>query len=1072
MRKILLSHIILLISVLSWAQATGVPYSCSFEDNEDLSNWVWNAYTPDAKDQWIVGNMVHSEGRKALYISTDGVNPGYGSNPNIVVSYLRFKFPDADEQKNYDLSFDWKGIGDSTDSRLFVMVCPEITLNTSTYPQYLKNIASSTTGVLSNQVKQACEQLGPSREFFVCGSEEWQNVSLSNEIRVAGINSKRLVFTIVFIWVNNNQDETVKRSGICIDNLQIGSAMIKKPYNVTAEAECMDSTLLVSWDCSGAAREFEVQYRKTGTSTWRRNDGLIDGVEGFTHNGTHYSYKLQRIVEGTYDVRVRGMADTLITNFVYCNQVLVYCPENHCVDYIHLDNPNVDCTYGYHPNSELHTEDPYYWHGIIDFGPDSEESRHTIHVDPTETDPRTDDELFTVPRGSLASVRLGNWKKTGEAEAITYTITVDSANQGVLIVKYATVVEHSGHDRFGEPFFRLEVLDQNGELISQSCGHADFAYSDAEESNNLKGWHISKSNSNIAWKEWTTVGVNLQPYDGQQIKVRFTTSDCYQTAHYGYAYFTVDCANARLETENCGNDAKISCYAPDGFNYTWYNEAKEVVSTEQELVVDPGRQEYTCRVSFIEDPDCYFEVSTISAPRFPVPEYNFERVYGEPELCSSYLKFHNTSHVMTKYDGDENHTQEPCEDYHWYFHQLGTGKVTESYNKSPLYKCPDAGDSIEVTFTCYIGAENSCDSVMVDTIVVPNIIPDDTEFTYITCPETPINFGGQWFNKDTVYVGVFPNFAGCDSTSTLYLTVLPEIPDTYRHDSICSDGNVTINGVKYNEPMDNQLIMLQTVNGCDSALYMTLTVNQRLNAKVDTLSYVCADDEKLFLTFDIAEGVFDSLLITFSTPELRDTTIYDSSVGSVAIPYADTITPGRYTAQLVFYQFCCGTYSEVRNIELRYRSSIVAQKWNDVLTLLAPEYNGGYRFDSIQWYKNGVALSGETHSYLYQDLDTTADYHVELTRPDGVVMSTCPIRPVYHEQQTLYPTIVKASQVMPVYMEQQATVWYFTVSGQLYATFTLPQGYTSLTAPAQTGVYILKSVNNQGDTQAQVMIVE
>lgn len=427
---------------------------------------------------------------------------------------------------------------------------------------------------------------------------------------------------------------------------------------------------------------------------------------------------------------------------------------------------------------------------------------------------------------------------------------------------------------------------------------------------------------------------------------------------------------------------------------------------------------------------------------------------------------------MTKYDGDENHTQEPCEDYHWYFRQLGTGKLTESYNKSPLYKCPDAGDSIEVTFTCYIGAENSCDSVRVDTIVMPNIIPESTEFHYVTCPETPVAFGGQWFNTDTVFVGTFPNFAGCDSTSTLYLDVLPETPDTYRHDSICSDGSVTINGVKYNQPMDNQLIMLRTVNGCDSALYMTLTVNQRLNATVDSLSYVCADDEKLFLTFDIAEGVFDSLVITFSTPELRDTTIYDSSVSSVAVPYADTITPGRYTAQLVFHQFCCGTYSEVRNIELRYRSSIVAQKWNDVLTLLAPEFNGGYRFDSIQWYKNGVALQGETHSYLYQDLDMEADYHVELTRPDGVVMSTCPIRPVYHEQQTPYPTIVKASQVMPVYMEQQATVWYFTVSGQLYASFTLPQGYTSLTAPAQTGVYVLKSVNTQGETQAQVMIVE
>ena len=142
------------------------------------------------------------------------------------------------------------------------------------------------------------------------------------------------------------------------------------------------------------------------------------------------------------------------------------------------------------------------------------------------------------------------------------------------------------------------------------------------------------------------------------------------------------------------------------------------------------------------------------------------------------------------------------------------------------------------------------------------------------------------------------------------------------------------------------------------------------------------------------------------------------------------------------------------------------------LTLLSPKYNGGWNFLSFQWYKNGTPIVGATKSYLYEPLDTEAFYYVELMREDSVVMTTCPIQPVYHPQQSEYPTIVTAGNHLPMYMEQEATIWYYTLSGQLYSTFTLPQGYTSLTTPEQTGAYIIKSINASGETKAQVMIVQ
>ena len=1061
-KYILLLCACVMTTVIAQAQAQGIPYACGFEEDEDLSNWVMvHRYSAHAQDQWMVGSAVRCEGKRSMYISADGTNAIYGSQPNITVSYLTFKFPDSNKQQNYDISFDWKCSGDSLNSKLYVMVCPEQLLHNEAANNYfdLNKITSSVSGILNRNVAAACEPLGASRAPFLYSSKEWQNISLSNELRVSPARSRQ-PFAIVFIWVNNNTNPDLQQTGICIDNVQIGDATIKKPQNLTVEPICEDSAMLVSWE-SGAS-EFEVQYRTVGSSTWRRADGLTDGVDGFTRvNGTQCSYILQRIKEGSYDVRVQAKAAGIVSNWTYENLILVYCPENHCLNYLSFDSPDVVCTYGMTYNGGKGT--PFDNVGWIDFGPDSKESRHTLHVDPTELDPRTDSALHTVPQGALASVRLGNWDTGYEAEGITYSFVVDGQNQGILIIKYAVVL-NKPNTSCGDPGFKMVVLDENGDMIDESCGKADFTYTSAAAA----GWNETKD-GNIVWKDWTTVGVNLQPYDGQKVSVQLTTEDCGGGGHFGYAYFTLDCANAKLETENCGNDAKIECFAPEGFGYKWFNEAGEVVSTERTLSVDPSMQTYTCRVSFIEDTTCYFEVSTISAPRFPVPQYTWEPIYEE---CLSKLKFKNTSHVMTKYTGSENHTQEPTTDCHWYFTRLSDGVTTESYNWAPVYTCPMAGDTIIVNYTTYIGVDNACDSSRVDTIVVPNIIPQHTEFHMVTCPEEPVQFGNEWFNTDTTVVHLFPNFAGCDSTSTLHLKVHPTIEDTYRHDSICSDSSILINGVRYREPMDNQLIMLQSVNGCDSALYMTLTVNKLIKTEMVEDQYTCADDEELFIYFNILEGVYDSIAIDFSTPALRDTVIYEPNLSTIAIPMPADVLPGYYTATLSFYQFCCGVHTVQYAITIRYRSSIVEQKWNDVLTLLSPNHNGGFTFTAFQWYKDGVAMPGETHSYLYQPLDMNATYYVELTRTDGVIVTTCPIQPTLHIDKTEFPTLVQSGQQIPIRTPQAITAWIYTITGQLYSAHALPQGQVAIPAPTQPGVYVLKTVDSNGEMLAKQIIVE
>ena len=1089
MKRLLFLHIILLFCTLSWAQsiATGLPYECGFEESEDLSAWTLNYLTPTATDKWMFGSAVHAAGKRSMYVSAYGTDPDFGGHPNIVISYLRYKFPTANKTCHYDVSFDWKGIGDSTNSKLYVMCCPETYFlnNTASNNYYdVNKIVSTASGVLPLNVEKVCQPLTPSGEKFVCGSGSWQNVSFmpppgqNSPVNVKAELSQQ-PFVFVFIWVNENSTDSLGISSIAIDNFQINSAEIQKPTHVVVYPHCEDSTLLVTWDCEGAANEFDIQYRKVGELDWVHGmSGITNGTEGYTPpapgSSTH-SYSFKKILEGSYDVRIRSKYNDpdegeLSTGYVYVSNILVYCPENHCVNYVDLYGPNVVCTYGKH---EKHTgQSPFDNIGVVDYGPDSQDSKHTLHVDPTEVDPRADSLLHTVPPGALASVRLGNWNPDGNAQSITYNIHVDTATQGILILKYAVVLDNSGHDRDEEPYFRMEILDSVGNPLGDLCGKADFTYSDAvAAAQDLDSWHLTTYHGEeLAWKEWTTVGVDLMQYHNQDIKVRITSADCGQWVHFGYGYFTLDCANAHIETENCGNDAQVTCYAPDGFAYEWRDETGAVKSTDQVLIVDPSEHTYTCKVSFIEEPDCYFEISTVSAPRFPVPEYTFDRVYTE---CQSRLKFHNTSHVMIVMDSVEQHTSEPANSSVWVFRSLVTGRATDPITSwSPDYKCRDKGDTIEVTMTTYIGADNTCDSTRVDTIITPNIIPTDVEYSYTTCPEAPYKFGDEWLDKDTTIVRTFSNFAGCDSTVTLHLTVRDKPKEVYIHDSICSDQAVVINGIKYNTPLDDYLIMMKTPNGCDSAIHLTLTVNTRLDATILQPAYACADDGQFYISYDIHAGVYDSLQIRFNTPQLHDTTIYDPNVSSIAIPYPETITPGQYMASLYFYQFCCGVRKEDRMVEVRYSSSIVEQKWNDVLTMLAPKYNGGYEFTAFQWYKNNMPLEGETHSYLYQPLDYESEYYVVATRKDGVSIATCPIQPVYHEQQSEYPSIVKVGQRVPMYMTKPADIWYYTVSGQLYGTTSLMEGYNTLEVPSHPGVYVLKSVNRDGETKAQVMIVE
>jgi hypothetical protein len=136
--------------------------------------------------------------------------------------------------------------------------------------------------------------------------------------------------------------------------------------------------------------------------------------------------------------------------------------------------------------------------------------------------------------------------------------------------------------------------------------------------------------------------------------------------------------------------------------------------------------------------------------------------------------------------------------------------------------------------------------------------------------------------------------------------------------------------------------------------------------------------------------------------------------------------------------------------------------------------NGGYKFIYYYWYKNGQLLKGDLHaehggSYYTggADLETDADYTVEVIDSEGKHLFSCPYRyisPVSPVNVTAYPNPAQRSAKAYIQVEtsdiallQDAVVEIYSGTGQ-YAgkAYINGQAITAVDLPAEAGVYILK----------------
>ncbi len=606
--------------------------------------------------------------------------------------------------------------------------------------------------------------------------------------------------------------------------------------------------------------EFTVEWHQAGTPSI-----TINIESGGTVVQTLHPTSSPTVVSGLNPLNpytIRFSADCSDTG-TYCTSayidsatIVATSEGGGCINPTDLYSPQATFFSGTYNN-------PYAVAGAIDYGIASEESRHTVCYDTAYRDPRTGGLLRAVPEGQTTSLRLGNWGTNSyapEAEGVIYSLTVDTNDFQLILLRYAAVLQDPLHAVEDQPRFRIEVLDSSFNAIDPNCTSADFI-ADAS-----LGWNVAPNS--VLWKDWTAVGIDLSAYADQQVYIRLTTFDCNEGSHYGYAYFTLECMRKAFATTACGAIESNTFTAPSGFNYRWYtSQSNATISTAQSITRGAEDITFYCDLTKLDNANCSFTLSAYGGTRFPMAAADTSMTISG---CQFHVNFTNTSTVSA--DGVTPIPGEECESAFWNF---GNGQTATTYHASTVYTQPGtytvmlvsgiAGDACKDTLlwplvidfpthASITGPDTLCYGIL-DTLHLHDVVPASSgEWQSV---------GGEWIlplSPDNYTVGenlytlVTTDVYGCSPVASHNLHINP----IYRHMDtlrICSPmlpfsyADTVFGPGTESARYDYDV---QSIFGCDSSYHLWLSVSDTGNGTtIDTVSASICDNQS-YTFFDSA----------------------------------------------------------------------------------------------------------------------------------------------------------------------------------------------------------------------------
>lgn len=977
-------------AVNAWSAAittNDLPYFCDFEDDTENANWTLNpaVNTITTENRWVIGSAkAYTGGTKSLYVSRDGgATSKYAATNNVMIAYRDITL----EAGDYDVAYDWIGTGNKTKGYLKVVFANRPT----------SGIKCLGNNVEPDWVGSAVQLMGNNTSLV--DGDAWRHVQARVSIPVALQN--KTTTRLFFVWVNTDVTKVDTLTSIAIDNFQLAKAPVNEDYPNNIHVTTVLGVSDVSWDAQSDT--FEVKYRKKGEEEFTT-------VKVYERKIT-----LTNVEYGAYEFWICSINDAGQSAYTIFPTVYLY--ETDCFDALNMYNATFEYGIWHYYNNQGVVKE-IQGNERVDFGPTDIRSRHTTHFDTLEVDPRTVIKqgkdtiacLRTVPKGEFGSVRLGNWAINSEYESVSFQYPVESNSTAVLLIHYAIVLENPDHPATEQPRFTLDVYDEEGNSIDTKCATVDFHAPTPKEWEDPEVraiWHQSTwygntgntNNHDVTWQDWKTIGISVEDYVGQTLTIKFTSYDCDQSGHFGYAYFMLNCARSDVDGLPWGEGSTTRMFtAPDGFDYAWFNRTdklfKDTLSEDRFFYVqEADTNTYLCHATYPTNPECGFWFDASAKPHNTKAELELK---WEPKDCQNGYRWWNRCHIMltNQLTGEIEHRYDKHLETCFMILEDGT-EIPIGYVEEGTYvPMPASGGKVRygVRTGIFVNDQLYADTAWFE-LIIPEIEPLETHMYDTICRGESVvfPFGSKtkYTDPGTYYDSLLSVITGCDSVILFHLHVHePKMATAY--DTICLGSKYKFGERTVDIPGTYTGLFMSQETGCDSIV--TLKLFQAPKPKVTLREHqLCADQPLLFA---VENSIYvDSMHIRIE--QMVDSTEWlHREDAEVKVLLSNHDVGYHYAIVRCHLPWCETVWTDTLQFGLSLANNLIELHWTDLLTFLAPEVNGGLSFQSYQWYQEGEEIPGATKSYYYDpNMKMDTEYSVRVIMADGSEAWVCPFTP-------------------------------------------------------------------------------
>lgn len=1017
------------IAIVATAQTvtpvSSLPYFCGFEDIDENANWTLNrrggigASNP-LPSQWTTGTGGRHTGLGGLYIYTGTAQEAAeydGSREVFAVAEREFSL----QPGTYDLAFDWRCLGDANSDAIYVYWVPATTTLTSRTNSTLPTNATPLTINGTN---------------YFSGSATWKQVRTT-----VAVNSNQN-YRLVFAWRNNTTN--TYNPGACLDNvqLQLHEQTTDCWHTVTnmrwTEGQTAD---VLSWQGSNnAGVTYDIYY-------WLEGDFRVDSIMGVS--GNSYTFTHGELNSGLYSFAIRtncGTESSIRVELLNVKSrgdfslIAEACPEvalvaNEIVNGEKYLRPACDegGTFRVKPNTVA--------------GGGSIAGYRVDQIDYSECP-------FPFEL-RLAQLLMGG---SGSGNYLRQIRTDDVWDSQVLTLPFKVC--------FFDGTYAQAVVCSNGivsfdtQVAGKAAGYSLTSQPDIP-SPNFGG---APGTGNY-WRN-AIYGV-FQDYDpayGGEIwygvlgewpcrKMVVCWNEVPMFSNHGVL-------NSSMIVMYEGTNV-IDVYVKNrGLSVNW-NDNRGIIGLQNadgsDGVAAPGRNTTNGdanRTAWSARNEAW-RFSPYSTPTFALTWYKGS--FPTPTDVDNYLREHPTENIELAMADSLNINKDD-----------GIDAVTVRLQYS---QCN--GDYIDIVDHAQILWPHT-DTVVVDTAVCAGRPYNDRYINQV--------------NQAGTYEVIIPDSYGCDSI--LYRLNLRTLnTDTVTIDTVLCHGEV-LNYAGLQITQDGEYPVARKYAGCDCDSVVEIvkfTTLETLNVAVHAdQAQVCADDPVISLGYNVVAGRVDKFDVFFDAEaqaagfaSLLNQPVEDAAEIDIPIMQAGDATfkrPGTYNAKLTFYDKSgCTDQTYDFQFDVLYPSSIIYQRWDDVLSVTGPQVNGGYEFSAYQWLRNGELIEDATRSYYYapEKLDLASFYQVLLTDMNGKQIMSCPFTPIPGAAPIgVAPSAVRIGEEVMVTVPQDARVEFYNVSGVKAAETSVSTGSTMVIVPGQAGMYIVRLTMEEGARSYRINVTE